>query len=261
MMFASVGLLMLMAQSPTPKATPTPKSTAALKTAVTPKTTPKTSVKTATRPAVAKPDPKSAAATMTDEEKTVYALGLSIYRSIQSFDLTPAEIEVIQRALRDASLQQPAVELSEWGPKLNVLQQERQSRRAEKERSLGAEFIAKAATELGALKTDSGLVYRELTPGAGAAPTAGDTVKVHYRGTLINGTEFDSSYKRGQPAEFPLNQVIPCWTEGVQKMKVGGKGRLVCPANLAYGDRGSGSIPGGATLIFEIELIDITTGK
>src|SRR5580698_2643471 len=112
-------------------------------------------------------------------------------------------------------------------------------------------FLDKAAAEPGAVKTASGLVYRETAPGTGASPKATDTVKVHYRGTLIDGTEFDSSYKRNEPAEFPLNRVIPCWTEGVQKMKVGGKARLVCPASIAYGDAGSPPvIPGGATLVF-----------
>jgi FKBP-type peptidyl-prolyl cis-trans isomerase FkpA len=97
-----------------------------------------------------------------------------------------------------------------------------------------------------------------LKPGTGASPKATDTVKVHYRGTLTNGTEFDSSYKRNEPTSFPLNRVIACWTEGVQKMKVAGKARLVCPSSIAYGDRGSPpSIPGGATLVFEIELLEV----
>ena len=118
--------------------------------------------------------------------------------------------------------------------------------------------LDKAAAEPGAVRTPSGLVYRELTAGTGESPKATDTVTVNYRGTLVDGTEFDSSYKRNQPAQFPLNQVIPCWTEGVQKIKVGGKARLVCPAGLAYGERGSPpSIPGGATLIFEVELLGI----
>src|SRR5579863_6167931 len=94
-------------------------------------------------------------------------------------------------------------------------------------------FLDKAASEPGAVKTASGLVYRELTPGTGDSPKATDTVKVHYRGTLIDGTEFDSSYKRNEPTSFPLNGVIPCWTEGVQKLKVGGKAKLICPSNLA----------------------------
>jgi len=119
-------------------------------------------------------------------------------------------------------------------------------------------YLEKAAAEPGAVRTASGLVYRELRAGTGASPTAANTVKVHYRGTLVNGTEFDSSYKRNEPATFPLNQVIPCWTEGVQKMKVGGKSQLVCPSSIGYGDRGSPpDIPGGATLIFEIELLGI----
>jgi len=114
---------------------------------------------------------------------------------------------------------------------------------------------AGAANEV---KTASGLLYTELKAGSGPSPTATDTVKVNYRGTLADGTEFDSSYKRGQPAEFPLNRVIPCWTEGVQKMKVGGKAKLVCPPSIAYGDRGAGkAVPPGATLTFEVELLDI----
>jgi FKBP-type peptidyl-prolyl cis-trans isomerase FkpA len=105
------------------------------------------------------------------------------------------------------------------------------------------------------------LIYREVSAGSGASPQATDTVKVHYRGTLIDGTEFDSSYKRNEPAQFPLNQVIPCWTEGVQKMKVGGKARLVCPSSIAYGDQGRPSIPGGAALLFDIELLEIIGAK
>jgi FKBP-type peptidyl-prolyl cis-trans isomerase FkpA len=118
--------------------------------------------------------------------------------------------------------------------------------------------LDKAAAEPGAIRTPSGMVYRELRAGTGESPRPTDAVTVNYRGTLTNGTEFDSSYKRNEPAQFPLNQVVPCWTEGVQRMKVGGKSRLVCPASLAYGERGSPpDIPGGATLIFEVELLSI----
>jgi FKBP-type peptidyl-prolyl cis-trans isomerase FkpA len=119
-------------------------------------------------------------------------------------------------------------------------------------------YLEKAAAMPGATRTASGLVYRELRAGAGASPKPTDVVKVHYRGTLVDGKEFDSSYKRNEPAQFPLSRVIPCWTEGVQKMKIGGKSQLVCPSNIAYGDAGSPpDIPGGATLIFEIELLGI----
>ena len=120
------------------------------------------------------------------------------------------------------------------------------------------DYLEKAAAEPGAQKTASGLVYIEMRPGTGASPKATDTVRVNYRGTLVDGKEFDSSYARSEPAEFPLNRVIPCWTEGVQKMKVGGKSKLVCPSSIAYGEAGAPpDIPGGATLIFEIELLGV----
>ncbi len=122
----------------------------------------------------------------------------------------------------------------------------------------GQAFLDKAAAEPGAVRTASGLVYKELRPGNGPSPRPTDLVTVNYRGTLTDGTEFDSSYKRNQPAQFPLNQVIPCWTEGLQRMKVGGKAQLVCPSSIAYGDAGSPPvIPGGATLVFEVELLNI----
>ena len=119
--------------------------------------------------------------------------------------------------------------------------------------------LEQAAAEKGAVKTESGLVYRALKEGAGASPKDSDTVRVHYRGTFPDGREFDSSLARGQPAEFPLNRVIKCWTEGVQKMKVGGKAKLTCPPALAYGERGAGggAIPPNATLQFEVELLGI----
>jgi FKBP-type peptidyl-prolyl cis-trans isomerase len=197
----------------------------------------------------------------TDEQKTVYALGLMMGQSIAPFNLSPAEIEIVKRALTDSAAGKPALELSEWGPKIQPLATSRAAAVAEKQKALSAAYLAKAATEPGAVKTDSGLVYRELKVGQGPSPKATDTVKVHYRGTLVNGTEFDSSYKRNEPAQFPLNGVIKCWTEGVQRMKVGGKSVLVCPSDLAYGEQGRPSIPGGAALIFEIELLEIPAAK
>ena len=118
--------------------------------------------------------------------------------------------------------------------------------------------IDKAAKEKGAVKTPSGMVYLSTKDGKGKSPSAASTVEVNYRGTLTNGKEFDSSYKRNQSISFPLSGVIPCWTEGVQMMKVGGKAKLVCPPELAYGARGAGSaVPPNATLIFEVELLGI----
>ena len=118
---------------------------------------------------------------------------------------------------------------------------------------------AAAAKEEGAVVTSTGLVYRSLKDGTGASPAASDTVKVHYRGTFPDGKEFDSSYKRGQPIEFPLSGVIKCWTEGVQRIKVGGKAKLTCPPEIAYGERGAGGVvPPNATLVFEVELLGIS---
>jgi FKBP-type peptidyl-prolyl cis-trans isomerase FkpA len=120
------------------------------------------------------------------------------------------------------------------------------------------ETIEKAAKEKGAVKTPSGMVYKSIKDGSGKSPLATNTVEVNYRGTLTNGKEFDSSYKRNQSIQFPLSGVIPCWTEGVQMMKVGGKAQLVCPPELAYGARGAGSaVPPNATLIFEVELLGV----
>lgn len=115
-----------------------------------------------------------------------------------------------------------------------------------------------AAKEPGAEVTASGLVFRSLKDGTGGSPAATDVVRVHYRGTFPDGKEFDSSYSRGQPAEFPLNRVIPCWTEGVQKMKTGGKAKLTCPGDIAYGASGRPGIPPNATLLFEVELLGIS---
>jgi FKBP-type peptidyl-prolyl cis-trans isomerase FkpA len=195
---------------------------------------------------------------VSDDDKIVYSLGLSIYRSLAQFDLSPAEMELVKQAMTDAAANKPAVDITTYGPKIETLASARASRVAGREKAASAAYITKAAAAPGAVKTDSGLIYKEMTPGTGASPKATDNVKVNYRGTLINGTEFDSSYSRNMPAEFPLNGVIPCWTEGVQKMKIGGKAQLVCPSDLAYGDQGRPpTIAGGATLVFEVELLSI----
>jgi len=121
-----------------------------------------------------------------------------------------------------------------------------------------ASLLASTAATAHPVTTASGLVYESLKEGSGDSPKATDTVKVHYKGSFLDGKEFDSSYKRGEPTEFPLNRVIPCWTEGVQRMKPGGKAKLTCPASIAYGERGAGGvIPPNATLNFEIELISV----
>ena len=195
----------------------------------------------------------------TDEQKTLYALGLAISQSLNNFALSEAELELVKSGLTDGVLKrEPKVDMQPLMPKVQELQKTRMAALAEGEKKAGEAFLSKAAAASGATKTASGLVMTTLTPGSGASPTAEDSVTVHYHGTLIDGTVFDSSVQAGQPATFKLNGVIKCWTEGVQQMKVGGKSRLVCPAELAYGDRGAPPrIKPGATLIFEVELLDI----
>jgi FKBP-type peptidyl-prolyl cis-trans isomerase FkpA len=218
-------------------------------------------------PAAARPaTPRSAAAAapepVTDNDKAVYAIGLSIYKSLAQFNLSPAEVALVKQAITDSEANQPAEDLNVWGPKIQALGEARAAQVAQREKAASGAYLSKAAAAPGAVKLDSGVIYHEDRAGMGASPAASDTVKVNYRGTLTNGTEFDSSYARNEPAQFPLNGVIKCWTEGVQKMKVGGKATLVCPSEVAYGDQGRPpQIPGGATLVFEIELLEIGGGK
>jgi FKBP-type peptidyl-prolyl cis-trans isomerase FkpA len=201
-----------------------------------------------------------------DTDKEIYALGLSVARSLSVFNLSEAEMQVLEEGLADGVLgKTPKVDLTTYGPKLQELAKARTAQVAEIEKKASEEFLKKAAAEKGATKSESGLIYSEVSPGKGASPTADSTVKVNYKGTLRDGTVFDSSYDRKSPVTFGLKQVIPCWTEGLQKMKVGGKAKLICPAPIAYGDRGAPPlIKPGAALTFEVELIEIvepTAGK
>ena len=195
----------------------------------------------------------------TEEQKTLYAIGMLVSRSLAAFNLTPAELEIVKQGLTDANNgKSPAVDLAAYNGKVQELAKSRRKAQGEKLASVNKEFLEKAAGEKGAVKTESGLVYLSLKEGGGAVPVATDTVKVNYRGTLPDGKEFDSSYKRGKPAEFRLDGVIKCWTEGLQRMKVGGKAKLDCPPTLAYGDAGAGELVlPGATLVFEVELVDV----
>ena len=195
----------------------------------------------------------------TEEQKAFYALGVQINEQLLIFNLSPEELKYVQQGMSDAAAgKKLAAEPEANMQKLGLLAQTRMVRTSEKQKELSKPFLEKAAAEKGAQKTASGLIYTEIKAGTGAQPKPTNTVKVHYVGTLIDGKEFDSSVKRSQPVEFPLNQVVPCWTEGVGMMKVGGKAKLVCPSDIAYGDKGRPPvIPGGATLIFEVELLDV----
>jgi len=197
----------------------------------------------------------------TDDQKTLYALGLIVGQNLTSFSLTAAELELVKAGIADSVAgKKPLVELPVYGAKVSEMARKRQGQGLQKEKDKSKPLLAAAAAEPGATKLPSGLVFRTLKEGTGPNPKATDMVKVHYQGTLLDGTVFDSSVQRGQPASFRLNGVVPCWTEGVQRMKVGEKAKLTCPSELAYGDRGHPpKIPGGATLIFEVELLAIET--
>jgi FKBP-type peptidyl-prolyl cis-trans isomerase FkpA len=194
-----------------------------------------------------------------DEDKTLYALGVAVSGQLASFALTPAELEIVKAGITDAALDRPhKVEPREYMTKIQALHSARAAVVAAAEKKAGEAYLTKAAAEPGARKLDSGVILITLKPGTGPSPKATDKVKVHYHGTLTDGTVFDSSVQRGQPVTFPLNGVIKCWTEGLQQMKVGGKSRLVCPADVAYGERGAPPrIKPGATLVFEVELLEI----
>lgn len=214
-------------------------------------------------PAADAPTAKPAPLTGAELNKTLYVLGTLIARPVVAAGLSEAEVAEVMKGFKDAALAKKlAVSQDEYGPKVDQMMrsriEENSKKVAEKEKAKAKDFLAKAEKEKGAEKTGSGLIYVETKAGTGANPAPTDTVSVHYKGTLINGEEFDSSYKRGTPAEFPLNGVIKCWTEGVAKMKVGGKAKLICPSDIAYGDRGAPpKIPGGSTLVFEVELLAI----
>jgi FKBP-type peptidyl-prolyl cis-trans isomerase FkpA len=201
----------------------------------------------------------SSAADLTDDQKTLYALGASLGRQLERFSLTADELAVVKQGIDDSVLGKDLqVDPNDQRPQIQALVQTRTAALAVEQKKLAEAFQTKAAAEAGAEKTASGLIYKEITAGTGESPTDASRVKVHYRGTLTDGTEFDSSYERDAPATFPLGGVIKCWTEGVQKMKVGGKSQLVCPSDIAYGDAGRPpSIPPGATLVFEVELLEI----
>lgn len=216
-------------------------------------------------PAPNMPPPPAPAVPLTPEEKkkALYVFGALVAQRtpVGQAGLNAEELAEVLRGLKDAAAgKELEVKVEEVGPKVDQLLKERAQARLAVDKKAGEDFAAKAAREKGAKKTASGLVFIEEVAGKGESPKPTDTVSVNYRGTLIDGKEFDSSYKRGTPAEFPLNGVIKCWTEGVAMMKPGGKAKLICPSDIAYGDRGAPpNIPGGSTLQFEVELLSVKT--
>ena len=195
----------------------------------------------------------------TESDKTLYAIGLMLAANMADFNLSEDEMAMVSAGLEDGVLgAEPEVDVAEYGPKVQEFVAQRAAASATVEKQQSAAFLESMAATEGAVTTSSGLVYLDLVKGDGESPGETDNVTVHYHGTLSDGTVFDSSVERGEPASFPLNRVIPCWTEGLQKMKPGGKARLVCPSDIAYGDRGSPPrIKPGAALVFEVELLSV----
>jgi FKBP-type peptidyl-prolyl cis-trans isomerase FkpA len=195
----------------------------------------------------------------TEDQKILYAIGFLAHRSLSVFNLTPAEFETVKQGFVDAGAgKSPEVEISAYTPKVQQMAQSRRKAQAEKQIAKDRDFIERKTGEKGAVTTASGLVYRLLKEGSGATPGPADRIKVNYRSTLPDGKEFDGSYNKGEPVEVKMDSVIKCWSEGLQKMKAGGKAELVCPPQLAYGEAGAGElIPPGATLVFEVELLEV----
>jgi FKBP-type peptidyl-prolyl cis-trans isomerase FkpA len=205
------------------------------------------------------PQPSGKQASLeTDDQKVVYALGAANARNLRSLELSPEEVDLMIAGLRDALVGKEQLKPEEYMDKLQGFVQARMQRAQEAERAAATAFMDQAGKTAGAVVKPSGLVYVEKKKGDGTAPAASDRVKVHYRGTLRDGTQFDSSYDRDEPAVFPLDGVIPCWTEALQLMQVGGSAEIYCPAAIAYGDNGQPPlIRPGAALRFEVELLSI----
>ncbi|RIZ52387.1 FKBP-type peptidyl-prolyl cis-trans isomerase [Vibrio sp. PID23_8] len=210
----------------------------------------------------------------TDDDKAAYAIGVSFANYLSASIEKPSEIginlnkDLVLKGIEDVFNGNAAMNEEETREALESLDervaetmQKQAAEQAAEAKKAGDDFRAEFAKQEGVVKTDSGLLYEVITPAEGEKPKDTDTVQVHYKGTLIDGTQFDSSYDRGEPATFPLNRVIPGWTEGVQLMPVGSKFKFVIPPELAYGDQDTASIPANSTLVFEVELLNVENGN
>lgn len=193
-----------------------------------------------------------------DDERAIYTIGFLMGRNVAAFNLSAAEAKLMQAGLGDAALNKPPqVDVRFHQPRVNDLLAKRMESAAAAEKARGRAFTEKFVAEKKPQAIPGGGWYLETKPGTGPIPSKTETIKAHYRGTTIDGVEFDSSYSRGAPTEFALNGVIACWTNGISMMKVGGAAKLVCPSDVAYGDPGRPGIKPGATLVFEVELVEI----
>jgi FKBP-type peptidyl-prolyl cis-trans isomerase FkpA/FKBP-type peptidyl-prolyl cis-trans isomerase FklB len=206
-----------------------------------------------------RPEPGSEVFLETEDDKTIYALGVNLGRNLDHLPLSKSERELLQTGFAHGiEKQDPLVDTVRYGRRAEGLFERRRANTARGESEAAEAFLAEAAAAEGAVRSDSGLVMVVLRPGEGPSPGPTDRVRVHYHGTLRDGTVFDSSVARGEPAVFSVNRVIRCWTEALQKMRTGGKSRITCPAEIAYGDQGSPPlIKPGAPLVFDVELLEI----
>lgn len=210
----------------------------------------------------------------TEDDKAAYAIGVSFANYLSTSIDKPSEIginlnkDLVLKGIEHVFAGQPEMSEEDTRAALESLDKRvaetMQAQAAEKSaeaKKAGSDFRAEFEKQEGVTKTESGLLYQVMTKAEGESPKDTDTVEVHYKGTLIDGTQFDSSYDRGQPATFPLNRVIPGWTEGVQLMQVGSKYKFVIPSELAYGEQDTPTIPANSTLVFEVELLSIDNGE
>jgi len=195
-----------------------------------------------------------------EDDKTFYAMGFMLGGNLQRLSLTDAEIAALYKGISMAAKNEKSeVDMAKYQNRIQEVFKSRMDKVSQKEKDSGKNYLEKFVGQEGATKTASGLAYKVIKEGTGATPSAEDVVEVHYHGTLLDGTVFDSSVERGKTISFPLNRVIKGWTEGLQTMKEGGKSKFVIPADLAYGEAGAPpKIPGGATLVFEVELFKVT---
>lgn len=210
----------------------------------------------------------------TEDDKAAYAIGVSFANYLSTSLDKPNEIgitlnkDLVLKGIEHVFAGNPELNEEETRAALEALDkrvaetmQKQAAEKAAAAKKEGDDFRAEFEKQDGVVKTESGLLYQVLTPAEGEKPADTDTVQVHYKGTLIDGTQFDSSYDRGEPATFPLNRVIPGWTEGVQHMAVGSKFKFVIPPELAYGEQDTPTIPANSTLVFEVELLKIENGE
>jgi FKBP-type peptidyl-prolyl cis-trans isomerase FklB len=220
--------------------------------------------KPTTKPTTAKPAAKPTTGLIkTKLDSLSYSLGINIAGNLKGIDIDTLSYGVFVEAIKDVLKGRPKkLDEGQITICLNNKLSELNTKAAKKEKEEGAVFLSQNKKRPGVIQTPSGLQYEIITAGNGLKPTAADTVVCHYKGTLLNGKEFDNSYNRGEPISFPVSGVIRGWTEAVQLMPKGSKWKLYIPSDLAYGDRGAGQdIPPGATLIFEVELVDVKTAN